>query len=257
MKISRPPSPITRAAARAPRNAPVRFTSRTWRQTDGVGVRGARPTIGEMPGVADPHVDAAPLGDGGVGHRLVEVLVGDVAAEHQATGPGSASATALRSRSVRATRATDAPARRERVGEQRAEAAAGAGDHHPLPRRPRRGRGTTRGSRSARSSRFPSLYRPVQYTSRDRRPLALHRPDRRPRRDAPAHAAHPRVRAAGVGALPRRRGARASCTSRSGRRRRPSARAGRCGPPTSSPPPTAATATAWPRASTRSGCSPS
>ena len=40
----------------------------------------------------------------------------------------------------------------------------------------------------------------------------------------------PRVRAAGRRALPRRRGARASCTSRSGRRRRPSARAGRCGP---------------------------
>ena len=40
----------------------------------------------------------------------------------------------------------------------------------------------------------------------------------------------PRVRGARGRAVPRRRGARASCTCRSGRRRRRSARAGRCGP---------------------------
>ena len=61
-------------------------------------------------GVADPHVDAAPLGDGGVGDRFVEVGVADVAAEHERRSPGSSSATAFRSRSVRATSATFAPA---------------------------------------------------------------------------------------------------------------------------------------------------
>ena len=35
------------------------------------------------PCVTDPHVDAAPLGDGRVGHRLVELLVAHVAWEHE------------------------------------------------------------------------------------------------------------------------------------------------------------------------------
>ena len=71
VKISRPPSPITRAAARAPRNAPVRFTSSTCAPDRRVGLERAGDDRRD-PGVADPHVDAAPLGDGGVGDRLVE-----------------------------------------------------------------------------------------------------------------------------------------------------------------------------------------
>src|SRR4029078_8050081 len=38
---------------------------------------------GGDPGVADPDVDAAPLGDRAVGHGLVEVGVADVAAEDE------------------------------------------------------------------------------------------------------------------------------------------------------------------------------
>ena len=60
VKISRPPWPMTRAAARAPRNAPVRFTSRTSRHTDGSVLSGPA-RIGRDPGVADPDVDAAPF----------------------------------------------------------------------------------------------------------------------------------------------------------------------------------------------------
>ena len=48
MKISRPPPRIARAAARAPRNAPVRLTSRIARQTEGSVSRGPA-TMGEIP----------------------------------------------------------------------------------------------------------------------------------------------------------------------------------------------------------------
>ena len=41
------------------------------------------------PRVADPHVDAAPFGHGGVGDRFVELLVGHVAAAARATVPGA------------------------------------------------------------------------------------------------------------------------------------------------------------------------
>ena len=80
----------------------------TSRQTAGIGRQRAGDDRGDA-GVADPDVDAAPLGHGGVGDRFVEVLVADVAAEHERR-PGSSSATALRSGSVRATSATLAPA---------------------------------------------------------------------------------------------------------------------------------------------------
>src|SRR5205085_2752561 len=48
VKITRPPLCMTRAAARAPRNAPVRLTSSTSRQTDGFVSVGPA-TIGEIP----------------------------------------------------------------------------------------------------------------------------------------------------------------------------------------------------------------
>ena len=121
---------------------------------------------GRDPGVADPHVDAAPLGDGRVGDRLVERRRRSRRRCTRATGPGSSAATALRSVSVRATSATLRAALRERVGEQPAEAAAGAGDHHALAGHVGdRGR-RTRGCRSAPAS--PSSLRAfvptVQYT---------------------------------------------------------------------------------------------
>ncbi len=79
VKISRPPSRITRAAARAPRNAPVRFTSSTWRQTDG-GVSSGPATMGEIPAL-QIHTSIPPhSADGRVGDCLVELLVGHVAA---------------------------------------------------------------------------------------------------------------------------------------------------------------------------------
>ena len=60
------------------------------------------------PRVADPDVDATPLGHRAIGDRVVELAVGHVARERE-DGPGSASATALMSTSVRATSATRAP----------------------------------------------------------------------------------------------------------------------------------------------------
>src|SRR5580692_8911521 len=104
---------MTRAAARAPRNAPVRFTSMTWRQTAASVSRGPA-TIGEIPAL---QIQAS-------------------TPPHSAT---AASATAsLKSSSVTSPLSTrDAPGRtglRERVAQHGAEAAARTGDDHPLAR---------------------------------------------------------------------------------------------------------------------------
>ena len=99
----------------------------TCRQT----MRGCRAARDDRrdPGIADPHVDAAPLGDRRICHRLVEVLVGDVAGNTR-LGPGSASATAFRSFSVRATSATETGGRE--ASREGAQSPAGAGEHDPL-----------------------------------------------------------------------------------------------------------------------------
>ena len=132
MKISRPPPPITRAAARAPRNAPVRLTSRTCRHTAASVWRGPA-TTGEIPALqihtsTPPHSATAASATASLKSSSVTSPLST------RDGPGSRAATAFRSLSVRATSATEAPALREGVGEQGSEASAGAGDHHPLAR---------------------------------------------------------------------------------------------------------------------------
>ena len=109
VKISRPPSPITRAAARAPRNAPVRFTSRTCRQTDG-SVSSGPPTMGEIPALqiqasTPPHSATVASATASLKCSSVTSPLSTRRRPRQRLGD------ALRSRSVRATRATDAPAR--------------------------------------------------------------------------------------------------------------------------------------------------
>ena len=130
MKISRPPSPITRAAARAPRNAPVRFTSSTCRQTEASVSRGPA-TIGEMPAL-QIHTSRPPH-SATVASATASLKSSSVTSPLSTSdGPGSASATALRSFSVRATSATDAPACENAWASSAPEAAAGAGDHDAL-----------------------------------------------------------------------------------------------------------------------------
>ena len=254
VKISRPPSRITRAAARAPRNAPVRFTSRTCRQTAAPVWRGPA-TIGEIPAL-QIHTSTPPH-SATVASATASLKSSSVTSPLSTRdGPGSAPATAFRSFSVRATSATAAPACENACASSA-----------PRPRlapvittrfpRPHRGRGMTRGSRSDRSSLVPLCT--DQYTTRSWPPARPHRlPSRRPS-SSRCTAGCCSSAASSSGWPPSTATARspASSTSRSGRRRRRSGRAGRCAPRTSSPPPTAATVTAWPRAWTRSGCSPS
>ena len=129
--MMRPPAPIRGAAARAPRNVPVRLVSMTSRQRVG-GEAGDVQVLARHPRVGDPHVDAAeplghPLGDG-----LVEQVVPHVAGADQVVarelarhpvegglGPGDQGEP--RARGV------------EGAGQHAAEAAPGAGDHHAPP----------------------------------------------------------------------------------------------------------------------------
>ena len=122
VKIRRPPSPIARAAARAPRNAPVRFTSRISRQTDGSVLRGPA-TMGEIPALqiqtsTPPHSATVASATASLNSASV------TSPPSTSDGPGSSSATALRSVSVRATERDPRAAVRERVREQPAEAPA-------------------------------------------------------------------------------------------------------------------------------------
>ena len=104
----------------------------TWRQTESGGL--ARPGDDRRdPGVADPGVDPAPFGDRGVGHRFVEVLVGDVAAEHEGR-PGERRGHRLEVPLGPGHERHRGAGTGEGMGEQRPEAAAGAGDHDSLPR---------------------------------------------------------------------------------------------------------------------------
>ena len=110
VKMTRPaPRDITRAAARAPRKVPVRFTSRTWRHTAG-WVRRGPATTGEMPALqihtsTPPHsATVASATDSLKSSSVTSPLITRV-------GPGNAAASSLRSASARATRATRAPAR--------------------------------------------------------------------------------------------------------------------------------------------------
>ena len=109
VKISRPPSPITRAAARAPRNAPGEVHLEDLAPDRGIGLERSGHD-GRDPGVADPDVDATPLGHGR--RRPPPSLNSPSVTSPLSTsdGPGSSAATALRSVSVRATSATRAPA---------------------------------------------------------------------------------------------------------------------------------------------------
>ena len=84
------------------------------------------------PRVADPHVDAAPLGDGGVGDGFVEVLVGDLAGEHQG-GAGELVGQRLEVGLGPRHQRDPGAVLGEGAGEPAAEAPAGAGHHHPLP----------------------------------------------------------------------------------------------------------------------------
>ena len=99
---------MTRAAARAPRNAPVRFTSRTCRQTDASVWRGLA-TIGEIPAL-QIHTSRPPHSATVVSATASLKSSSVTSPLSTSDGPGSASATAFRSFSVRATSATDAPA---------------------------------------------------------------------------------------------------------------------------------------------------
>src|SRR5262245_45420485 len=107
--MSRPPSPMTRAAARAPRKAPVRFTSSTWRHVE-AEVRRGPPTMGEIPALqihtsTPPHSATAASATASLKSSSVTSPLST------SDGPGRSRATAFRSRSVRLTSATDAPAR--------------------------------------------------------------------------------------------------------------------------------------------------
>ena len=256
MKISRPPSPMTRAAARAPRKAPVRFTSRTCRQTDAPVSRGPA-TTGEMPAL-QIHTSTPPH-SATVASATASLKSSSVTSPLSTRdGPGSVPATVFKSFSVRATSATDAPASENPCASSapRPRLAPVITTRFPATAP---GPGNDSGI-SIWSAIASSLVVPTSTIHiRDRRPPLL------PRRfsaadlarDAPPDAADPRLRGAGGRALPRRRGPRLRApldrAGGGGRRRVLAARARR----TSSPPPTAATATAWPRVSTRSGCSPS
>ena len=236
----------------------MRFTSRTWRQTDGSVSRGPA-TIGEIPAL-QIHTSTPPH-SATVASATASLKSSSVTSPLSTRdGPGSASATAFRSFSVRATSATDAPATENAW-------ASSAPSPRLAPVITTRLPVTAPGSGNDAGISIWSvialsgsslLYRPVQYTpvtSGRPRPACVLRA--RPRRDAPPDAADPRVRGAGARRSTAAARSPASCTSRSDRRRRRWAPAGRCIPTTSSPRPIAATATAWPRASTRSGCSPS
>ena len=199
--MSRPPSPITRAAARAPRNAPVRFTSMTSRQSSG-GVSSGPATIGEIPALQiqtsmPPHSDAVASATASLNSATV------TSPQNSSVGPGSSAATELMSRWVRATSATLAPAR---------EKACASSSPSPRPApvsttRPPLMSPTT-GNDSGISIRPsiglpPELYRSVQYTSRGPPPtVTVAVLARRSPRDAPPDAADPRVRGARDRPLP-------------------------------------------------------
>src|ERR1700677_3011140 len=111
---------MTRAAARAPRKDPVRLTSMTCRQVAASVSRGPA-TMGEIPALqiqasTPPHSDTVASATASLKSSSVTSPL------RTREAPGSACATALRSRSVRATSATDAPAR-ETAGDRGARAA--------------------------------------------------------------------------------------------------------------------------------------
>src|SRR4029077_6398890 len=215
VKINRPPSPITRAAARAPRNAPVRLTSITSRHSSG-SIASGPATMGEMPALQihtsmPPHSATVPSATASLksASRMSPLNV--------SVSPGSSSATAFRSRSVRATNATFAPARENAW-------AMTSPSPRPAPvittRRPLTspGWGNVSGI-SIRSAigTFPSTFASIGPISTIHAVRAMIAVDGRtdPRRDQP-HARHPE----GHAALPRgRRRPAAAAVARLGSRR--------------------------------------
>ena len=112
-------------------------------------------------GVADPDVDATPLGPRGLGDGSLNSS-SVTSPRHTSAGPASSAADLLEGGLGAGDQRHRGAGLREGVGEHPAEASAGTGEHHPLapdfaPR------GKERGSRSVRSWPFPVLYRPVQY----------------------------------------------------------------------------------------------
>ncbi len=219
VKMSRPPSPITRAAARAPRKAAVRFTSSTSRQTAGSVSRGPA-TIGEIPAL--PIQTSTPPHSATVASATASLNASSATspAAHERR-PGQLGGDVLQVGLGAGHERHAGAGLREPVREQPAEAPAGAGEHHPL----------APDVAAAREGRrdldlFAHLAPGLVPTST----IGRHGLRRRPARDAPADAGHPRLRAAGGRAVPIGRGARASCTCRSGRRRRPWGPAGRSRP---------------------------
>src|SRR5580698_5576365 len=204
--MSRPPSPMTRAAARAPRNEPVRLTSMTWRHVAASVSRGPA-TTGEMPAL---QIQASTPPHSATVASATDSLKSSSVTSPLTTrdAPGRAAATAFRSRSVRATSATEAPAC-EKAWASRAPSPRLA----PVmtTRLPETAPGPGNDSGISICSIIVSLtlYRPVQYTFDDRRfhgSLALFAG--RPARDAAPHAADTRLRGAGGRPLPGRGGAR-------------------------------------------------
>ena len=112
-------------------------------------------------GVADPDVDAAPLGHGGVGDRLVERLVGDVAAAHERR-PGELGGDALQVGLGAGDERHERAGLREPVREQPTEAPARAGEDHALAPDVAATRQRRRDLDLFGSSSLPVLYRPVQ-----------------------------------------------------------------------------------------------
>ena len=109
----------------------MRFTSSTWRQIDG-SVSSGPATMGEIPAL-QIHTSTPPH-SATVASATASLNASSVTSPgHTSDGPGSSAATAFRSASVRATSATRRTGLREGVGEHPAEAAAGAGEDHPLP----------------------------------------------------------------------------------------------------------------------------
>ena len=156
VKISRPPGRITLAAARAPRNAPVRLTSRIVRHAEGLVWRGPA-MIGEIPALqihtsTPPHSATTPSATASLNSSSV------TSPANTSDDPGSSSATALRSVSVRATSATDAPPCENACASNRPRPRPRARDHHALAGHVR---ATREGVRNLHRLRHDSRFVPI------------------------------------------------------------------------------------------------
>ena len=189
---------MTRAAARAPRNAPVRLTSSTRRQVPTSVSRGPA-TTGEMPALQIQ--TSTPPHSATVASATASLKSSSVTSpQSTSVGPGRSWATALRSRSVRATRATDAPARENAC-------ASSVPRPRPAPVTTTRFPATSPGvGNESGISIWSDIGLPLVPVStvHEREATSTLGAPRRPGRDAAPDAADPRVRGARGRPLPRR-----------------------------------------------------